>query len=148
MNGPAKLKIDSPAVQSHLQMLQGIITRLASNSAGAKSWCIGLVSGLTLLVAEAGKPELLVVPMLPIVLFAALDAYYLGLERQFRRAYSAFARKLHDGTATVDDAFVLSPPTSWKSTFSDGVDAVFSFSVWPFYGGLALLLVLIKVRLS
>jgi len=148
MSEASKLRIDSPAVESHLRMIQGIISRLASNSAAAKAWCIGLVSGLTLLVAEAEKPELFVVPMLPIVLFAALDAYYLGLERQFRRAYSSFARKLHDGTATVDDAFVLSPPTSWRTTLSDGFDAVFSFSVWPFYSGLALLLLFIKVRLG
>lgn len=148
MTAPARLNIDSPSVQSHLQMLQGVIARLAGNSAACKAWCVGLVSALTLVVAESAKLELLVVPMLPIILFASLDAYYLGLERRFRRAYDTFARKLHDGSATVDDAFILAPRPKWREIIGEGVEAVLSFSVWPFYGGLAALLWLIAVRLG
>lgn len=148
MTSPRPLNIDSPSVQSHLQMLQGVIARLAGNSAACKAWCVGLVSALTLVVAESAKLELLVVPMLPIVLFAALDAYYLGLERRFRRAYDKFARRLHEGTATVDDAFILAPRTTVREIFGEGAEAVLSFSVWPFYGGLAALLCLIAARLG
>ena len=74
------LGVESPAVQSHLAMLQGVIGRLAGNSASCKTWCVSLVSALAVVVAQSGKVQLLLIAALPILLFAALDSYYLGLE--------------------------------------------------------------------
>ncbi len=39
-----KVNFESGAVQSYLGILQGVINRMASNSAGCKTWCITLVS--------------------------------------------------------------------------------------------------------
>lgn len=50
------LTLDAPAVQSHLTMLQGIIGRLAYNSASSKTWCVSLVSALVVVVAGTGRP--------------------------------------------------------------------------------------------
>ena len=33
---------DSPAVTAHINLLQGIINRLANNSASCKTWCLPL----------------------------------------------------------------------------------------------------------
>jgi hypothetical protein len=144
------LDLDSPSVQSHLTMLQGVIGRLASNSASCKTWCVSLVSALAVVAAGQGtqdRPKILLVAALPIILFGILDAYYLGLERRFRKCYETFVTKLHYGTASVEDAFLIAPQLKFRGLFLEAWQALFSFSVWPFYGGLAVILWLLKIRL-
>lgn len=145
---PRYLDPNAPSVQSHLLMLQGIIGRLALNSASCKTWCVSLVSALVVLVAGTNRPSLLLVAVLPIVIFAALDAYYLGLERRFRDCYSSFVTKLHAGTAVVEDAFLVAPKLRWRGFFGEAFLALGSFSVWPFYLGTALILWLLAERLT
>ena len=143
----SSLDVDSPSVQSHLTMLQGVISRMASNSASSKTWCVSLVSALAVVVAQSGQSRLLLIAALPIVLFGALDAYYLGLEKAFRRAYDEFVRKLHNGSAVVDDAFTLTPAIEVRALLFETVTAACSFSVWPFYTGLGGILWLLGQRL-
>ncbi|HDZ9313104.1 TPA: hypothetical protein RUZ05_003537, partial [Vibrio cholerae] len=69
---------ESPSVQAHLTMLQNIIQRMASNSSSCKSWCITLVSAVLVIVADKGKPDYAWIALLPTVIFACLDAYYLA----------------------------------------------------------------------
>lgn len=135
--------LNSPAVQSYLTILQGVIGRMASNSAGAKTWCIALVSAIIVVIADKGEPRYVWIALVPIGLFFLLDAYYLGLERQFRERYNAFIGKLHDGAAEVDDVFIVTPGgpiSSMKGTFV----ACGSVSVWPFYTLLALMLLAVR----
>lgn len=139
---------NAASVQTHLGMLQGVIGRLANNSASCKAWCVSLTSALVVVVASYDKLQLLGAASLPIVLFCALDAYYLGLERRFRNCYEQFVRKLHDGTAQIDDAFVISPPLRIRGLFVESFEALLSFSIWPFYLGLALITWVLGVRLA
>ena len=141
------LQVDSPSVQSHLPMLQGIVNRLAANSASCKTWCVSLVSALAVVAAQAEKTKLLAVSAVPILLFAALDSYYLGLERRFRACYEGFARKLHEGTARIDDVFVVAPRLRFRGFFVEAFQALLSFSVWPFYLGLTAVLWFLRSRL-
>jgi hypothetical protein len=71
---------ESPSIQTHLGILQNVIQRMASNSSACKTWCVTLVSAVLVIVADKGKPDYAWIAMLPIVVFAALDAYYLALE--------------------------------------------------------------------
>src|SRR5438128_1953502 len=114
-------------------MLQGVINRLAGNSASCKTWCVSLVSALAVVAATANKPKLMLVAACPIILFAALDAYYLGLERRFRDCYTSFATKLHVGTAKIDDVFINAPKLPIRGFFKEAFLAFTSFSIWPFY---------------
>jgi hypothetical protein len=141
------LNVDAPAVQSHLAMLQGIIARMAANSASCKAWCVGLVSAILVVAADKGRPTLLVTCMVPVLLFLVLDAYYLALERRFRTSYEAFVRRLHEGTASVEDAFVLSKKLSVRQGLLGFGEGLLSFSVWPFYVTLSVLLVIVGRRL-
>src|SRR5881397_3221134 len=101
--------LNSPAVQSYLTILQGVITRMASNSASAKTWCIALVSAIIVVIADKGQPGYVWISLVPVGLSFLLDAYYLGLERQFRDRYNDFIAKLHEGEAKVDDVFIVTP---------------------------------------
>lgn len=140
------LDADAASVQSHLSMLQGIIGRLAGNSASCKTWCVTLVSGIVVVVADKGRPELLLTAYVPVLLFFVLDSYYLALERWFRAAYETFVRKLHAGTASVEDVFVLLPKGRPQKLWQQILDAALSVSVWPFYGTLSVLLWIVGVR--
>ena len=106
-----------------------------------------MVSALAVVVAQSGQSKLLLIAALPIALFGALDAYYLGLEKAFRRAYDEFVRKLHNGSAVVDDAFTLTPAIEARDLLFETVTAAKSFSVWPFYVGLGGILWLLGQRL-
>ena len=141
------ITLDSPSVQSYLSILQGVINRMASNSAGCKTWCIALVSAIVVIIADKGRPEYIWLSLVPMALFFFLDAYYLGLERRFRDLYNSFIRKVHSGNVTVDDVLIVSPGTGAKVILSETVCAIASMSVWPFYGLLAMMLVIVRVTL-
>lgn len=72
----------------HLQMVQDVITRMASNSFAMKGWMTAIVAAFIALYVDKGNPWLLIAPILPTVVFWCLDAKYLQLERKFRGLYN------------------------------------------------------------
>ena len=72
----------------HLEMIQGIITRMNQNSFMLKGWMITIVSALLAIYADKGNIGYLIVSIFPILVFWFLDAYYLQQERKFRGIYS------------------------------------------------------------
>lgn len=143
LRGPKEppLSEESASVQAHLQILQGVIQRMAANSTSCKAWCITIVSAILVLIADKGKPGLAWLALLPSFLFLALDAYYLALERAFRASYNAFVSKLHTGLIHVEDLYSVVPKGGMSK---HQIDALKSFSVWGFYGALLVLVVLAK----
>jgi hypothetical protein len=133
-----KFEENHQAVQSHLTILQSVVQRMAANSASAKVSCITLVSAILVIVADKSKPQYAWLALLPTSLFLALDAYYLSLERAFRDSYNTFVTKLHERTLTQEDMFVVAP----LHRFPNVVTSLGSFSVWPFYGTLLVLIYL------
>ena len=132
---------NSPSVQSHLQIIQGVINRMASNSAASKAWCITVVSAILVLVADKGKPEFAYLAFIPLLLFGALDGYYLAFEKAYRASYNAFVEKLHTGTLETSDIYAVRPKGNLsKHQF----DAIRSFSVWGFYISLGIMILLAR----
>lgn len=125
--------LSDASVQGYLAVLQGVITRMASNSANCKTWCVTAVSGLLILAADKRRPELMVTLAVPIVLFALLDAYYLGLERLFRQGCCNFVKRVHEGSATVTEVFVIQPPGTRGEVVRATFGSFLSFAVGPFY---------------
>lgn len=140
-----KVSFDSPSVSSYLTILQTVIARMATNSASCKTWCVTLTSAIVVIIADKGKPSYVWISVIPMALFLLLDAYYLALERQFRSVYNDFIRKLHFGTATVEDVFFVAPRSGVSATSLNIIKASGSFSVWPFYTLLALMLLVVRV---
>lgn len=126
----------SPAVQAHLSILQGVIQRMASNSASCKTWCVTLVAAVLVLLADNSTLDTVWVAAFPALILATLDAYYLGLEKGFRETYEQFGRKLHAGTLSPEDLYQVkaggNPSVMQLKAFA-------SVSVWGFYGPLVLL---------
>ncbi len=81
---------------AHLQMIQGVINRMAGNSFLLKGWSVTLVAALFALAAIGTSPLFVYLAYFPSFMFWILDAYFLRQERLFRRLY--------------DDVRELSPP--------------------------------------
>lgn len=138
---PKGLSEASPSVQSHLGILQGVIERMAANSSSAKSWCITIVSAILVVVADKDKPNYALIALIPTALFSALDVYYLAMEKGFRNSYNAFVKKTHSGALTADDLFFVRLSGKTSSLLWE---ACKSFSIWGFYIGLAVMIILAK----
>lgn len=120
----------SPSVQAHLGIVQAIVQRMAGNSASCKTWCVTIVSAVLVIVADKSNPMLALVALFPTMLFAALDIYYLALEKAFRNSYNVFVHKLHRERIQPEDLFSVSPVgNEWRLR----AEAAKSFSVWGFY---------------
>ena len=130
---------ESSAVQAHLAILQGVIQRMAENSRSCKVWCVTLVSAILVLVARTGEPRHALLALAPVALFLLLDAYYLALERAFRKSYEAFVAKLHEGGLEPGDLYAVKPVG--MSIRLVGA-CLRSFSVWLFYAVLIATIVL------
>jgi hypothetical protein len=135
------------AVQKHLDILQGIVSRLAQNSSNCKNWCVTLVAGvLVLSLSKDGTRHLVpIIAGIPILIFWWLDAYYHSLERAFRRQSLEFVRSIHAGTFDPKAVLVISDTRPSRQRFSDILTVGFSTAATiGFYG--ALLAAVLVVR--
>ena len=109
MNEHSDFDAESPAVQSHLTIMQGVIQRMAENSRSCKVWCVILVAAILVLVARTEQPQHVMIALIPTLLFLFLDSYYLALERAFIGAQNAFVSKLHEGQLETTDLYRVVP---------------------------------------
>lgn len=130
--------LENEAVHKHLDILQGIIERLAGNASSCKNWCITLVSGaIVLSFTTELKVKLEAVYHLAyalIIIFLLLDSYYHALERFFREQSNTLIRSIHKGSFNPDKLLVIeSHKGGWK-TFVYTLRAAFtSLSTGGFY---------------
>lgn len=80
-------------------MIQGVINRMASNQFLFKGWSITLIAAIATFSANGSSPALMAIPIVATLLFWFVDAYYLMLERAFRRLYTDVCKKDED---TID----------------------------------------------
>ena len=125
------LNENSPAIQTHLTIMQGVINRMAENSRSCKVWCVTLVAATLVLVARTGEPQHTLIALVPTLLFLFLDSYYLALERAFIRSQNTFVSKLHRGKLESADLYRV-------TASGMGLPLVMrcllgSVSIWPFY---------------
>ena len=73
----------------HLEFIQNIINRMARNSFVIKGWTLLLVAAFLAFIARIGDANLMLIAAVPVILFWALDGYYLHQERLFRALYNS-----------------------------------------------------------
>jgi len=71
----------------HLEMIQGVINRLSTNSFLIKGWSVLLVSALFALSANDTNLAYVFLAYIPATIFWGLDGYFLWEERKFRALY-------------------------------------------------------------
>ena len=89
----------------YLQMMQENITRMAGNSANAKTWLVTIVTGFFAIGCSIKDLDWwLILAIIPIVVFWYLDAYYLSLERALRNREQEYIN-LMNSSADTDNSF-------------------------------------------
>lgn len=72
----------------YLEMIEGIISRLASHSFSIKNWFVISLGGLLLFCLNHSGNKGLGVAFVVTIAFYLIDTYYLFLERCFRKKYN------------------------------------------------------------
>ena len=65
----------------HLDLIQGVINRMANNSFLLKGWSVTLISALFALAAKDSNSLFIYLAYFPCVAFWSLDGYFLWQER-------------------------------------------------------------------
>ena len=134
MNPTQLADANSPAVQKHVEIMQGVINRMAENSRACKIWCVTLVSAILVLVARTGEPTHALIALAPAIILYILDSYYLSLERAFRQSYSGFVEKVHAGQLSAPDIYSIAPRGSIGARSHLGNVQVFLRTAVLWYG--------------
>ena len=113
----------------HLELIQGVINRLATDSFRMKGWTVILVSALLVLLAREGRVEFTWIGIVPVLVFWGLDSYFLRQERLFRDLYD-HVRHLNE-----EDIDFSMNTGMFRQTW---LGAMFSLTLIPFYIALAL----------
>lgn len=80
----------------HLELVQGVINRMANNSFMLKGWAVTLVAGIFALAGKDTDKLYFLVAYVPVLVFWGLDAYYLLQERLYRSLYDK-VRQIDEG---------------------------------------------------
>ena len=71
----------------HLELIQGVINRLSTNSFLLKGWSVVLVSALFALSAPESRVAFVYLAYIPAIIFWGLDGFFLWQEQLFRKLY-------------------------------------------------------------
>jgi len=127
----------------HLEMIQGVITRMASNSFALKALSVTLSAGVLAFAGSTNRPSsiLTFAALLPLFVFWGLDAQYLRLERLFR--------KLFDDVRKSATSMEFSMNVSKYGAQVDTLPKImFTWSQAGFYVPIALVLVVLACVLA
>ena len=134
---------DSQNVVEHLKMVQGVVTRMAGNSAQMKTWAVSLVTAAFVFSGLSDDPHWLtgLGGCVPVIAFWMMDARYLHLERCYIKLYEAIVT----GASVVPFDLNYRPHAA-------SVDSVWkvawSWSVYTFYGTLLVVMLALLVILA
>lgn len=82
--------------RKHLEMIQGIINRMARCSFLLKGWSVVIISALFALSSKNDNASLIKIAFFPAFIFWVLDGFYLWQERLFRALYDDVRIKKED----------------------------------------------------
>lgn len=84
-------KTTSDDKRSHLEFIQGVINRLSSNTFLFKGWSITIIGAVFTAMIATNNNDFLWLILGIVLMFWAIDAYYLMLERGYRKLYKQVA---------------------------------------------------------
>ncbi len=94
------LNYDAQDLQ-YLHMMQENITRMAKNSANAKTWLITIVTGFFAIGCSIKDLDWwLLLAIIPIIVFWYIDAYYLCLERALRNREQTYINLMNSSESS------------------------------------------------
>lgn len=126
----------------HLEFIQTVINRMASNSFIMKGWAITLVAALFALSSRDANKNYIVIAFLPVIIFWILDGYFLSRERAFRSLYDK-VRNLDE--KEIDFSMDISKFEERKNNW---FWSIFSHTVLFFYASLVGVMLIISYLIN
>lgn len=114
----------------HLEFLQATIARQAAHSFSVKGWSLTVAAALFAYTATHLEWWLALIALVPPVVFAGLDAFYLRQERLFRQLYNAVARPGSDVAMFSMDVSEYTDPDKYPSCRLGGRTGVWRSKSW------------------
>ena len=89
MSGRLAMEDNKQALIKHLEMIQGVVSRLAHDSFLVKGWSMALLAAGVIFIAreDVHSSFVMLAFVVPVFGFWLLDAYFLWQERLFRKLY-------------------------------------------------------------
>jgi len=130
--------------RAHLEMIQGVVNRLSTDSFLLKGWSVLLVSALFALAAGNSKIYFVYLAYFPAIAFWVLDGYFLWQERLFRALYDR-VRAMEEGDVdfSMNTSAVRDQVKPWP-------EVILSMTLLLFHGTVivSILVVTLMVRLA
>ena len=119
-------------VVKHMEMIQGVIDRMAHDSFLVKGWSMTLlVAGVIFITRGEARPDCVILTFIvPVLGFWFLDAYFLWHERLFRELYNEVRRR-ETTDFSMDLVRYKGEPKDQRAGF---VRSSFSCTLSLFYG--------------
>jgi hypothetical protein len=115
---------------AHLGFIQGVITRMGSNSFLLKGWSVTLVAAIFALSAKDADQKFVLLAYFPVVVFWMLDAFFLHQEKLFRKLYEEVAAdRISSEQFTLNTSVV-------ENDVPSAVRVFFSKTLFPFHGSI------------
>lgn len=126
-----------PGRLKHLEIIQQVITRMASNSFLLKGWSVTLIAALLAIALKEPKAkDMILVGLVPAVMFWGLDGYFLYQERLYRKLWDTTSKECQ--TAPTDFRM---KPNKEERVNECWVCATFSKTLFSFHGTLVATLI-------
>ena len=121
----------------HLELIQGVINRMSTNSFLLKGWGVVLVSALFALAAPEANVRFVFLAYIPAIIFWGLDGFFLWQEQMYRDLYDEVRDKKPE-----DIDFSMDAKTGSGKTWPG---AVFSKTLIPFHGALIVSIIVVML---
>jgi hypothetical protein len=133
-------------LHKEIDLIQGVINRMASNSFLLKGWLVSLIAVILALTRDTIVATQLsyfnLVLLLPVIVFWYLDAFFLHKEKCYRKLYEWV---IENRSETNDHLYSLNYKRfekKVKSTFR----IMFSQTLFPFYGLIVVVLIALAIH--
>lgn len=134
--------MDKEIIHKELDLIQGIIMRMASNSFEVKKWLIGILTAIIVFKHDeliGGNNKLIWVLLIPILAFWYLDAFFISIERAYREMYKWVIKYRNQTDKYLYDLNTMSREFPVNNTENlilkknNVWSVMLSKTVWPFY---------------
>jgi hypothetical protein len=124
---------------------QALIARMAAASSTAKTWCVTVVSAVAVVAIEKGKWQIALVGIIATLLFAAIDIYYLTIEKDVRNFHEEFCKLFREGVDISDKLFQVRDTSINSQKY---IKSAASKSISFFYPGILIGLIAIAIIIA
>jgi hypothetical protein len=119
---------DREQIVRHLEITQGVVNRLASNSFSIKGWSMAILAAAILFIARSNNvysEYLILTFLIPIFGFWLLDGYFLWQERLFRGVYDDVRQQENTDFKMNIPAQLNKINNKWRDSFCSSTLGIF-----------------------